>query len=294
MTGMRGLLQVAKIAVGVVPAMGLLLACTVQPPRIAQGTLPVAPAVTIQEREFAESIYTDLLEDYALIDDSRAYYLLLHQFTTLAGTAGVNPDDWRVYLFDAPDVVDIRAIPGNTLLVWSGLLDVVQSNDELAGLLACEVAHGLARHTDPVEFGIGSEMLFGMTDIAASVGIMVLTQGVVSVSGIGMTRWLYVEAADHDALDRVYSEQQREEMAEIALLLLSGAGYSDDGLLQFWMRADSDATLQDRLKRLQRKQTPAEHLALLQQAQSRIDDMEISVVDEAAGVARAYAGDPAL
>lgn len=282
-----------RLAAGMATAACLLLACTVQPPRNPQGTLPEATALTVQERELAEYIYSDLLEDYTLDESGAGYYRLLHQFSSLLMAAGVNPDDWRVYLFDAPDVVDIRAIPGNTLLVWSGVFGVVQSDDELAGLLACEVAHGLARHTDPVEFGLGSELLFGMSDIAASVGIMVLTQGVVAVSGMGMTRWLYVEAADHDALDRVYSEQQREEMAEIALLLLAGAGYSSAGLLQFWQRAGTEATRPASLERLQRKQSPAEHVALLQQAQSRLDAMRPeAAVDN--GVAQAYPGEPAL
>jgi len=263
----------------------LLSACTVQQARIPAGALPQASTTTLLEEEHADSVLEDLREDHVVDDSSRNYYLLLDRFSRLAAGSGVNPDDWRIYLFDAPDVVDMRAIPGNTLFVWSGLFDVIETPDELSGLLACELAHGLARHTDPVEFGLG--------DIAASVGIMVLTQGMVAVSGTGMTRWLYVEATDLDELDRVYDQQQLEEMADIALLVMANAGYAPDGLLGFWQRAAADPALEKRLQRLHRKLPPAERIALLESAMSRqVMQPASEVVDDE--VADAYPGSPWL
>lgn len=258
-------LQLQQLAV-ILTGLSLLIACTVQPARIPSGSIPVPAVPTVLVEEHVDEVIEDLSEDYVLDDSSRDYYELLHLFTQLAVASGTSPDDWQVYLFDAPDIVDVRAIQGNTILVWSGIFDVVDDEDELAGLLACEMAHGLARHTDPVEFNMGSELIFGVTDIAASIGIMLLTQGVVAVSGPGMTRWLYVEAADLDELDRVYDEQQIEEMAEIALLILASSEYMPAGLLQFWRRAVSDPGLSARLQRLSRDLSPGEHVAVLESA----------------------------
>lgn len=271
----------------------ILPACTVQPARIPAGTLPEASPATLLEEEHAEAVLEDLREDYEIDDSSRNYYLMLDQFSRLAAGSGLNPDDWRIYLFDAPDVIDLRAIPGNTLFVWSGLFEVIETPGELAGLLACELAHDLASHTDPVEFGLGSELMFGFTDIAASVGIMVLTQGMVAVSGTGMTRWLYVEATDLDELDRVYNQQQVEEMADIALLILGNAGYPPEGLLGFWQRAADDPELEKRLQRLHRKLPPGERVALLESALSRQLTVPVSeALDDE--VADAYPGSPWL
>lgn len=271
----------------------MLSACTVQPARIPAGTLPEASPATLLEEEHADAVLEDLREDYEIDDSSRNYYLLLDQFSRLAAGSGVNPDDWRIYLFDTPDVIDLRAIPGNTLFVWSGLFEVIETPGELAGLLACELAHDLASHTDPVEFGLGSELMFGFTDIAASVGIMVLTQGMVAVSGTGMTRWLYVEATDLDELDRVYNQQQVEEMADIALLILGNAGYPPEDLLGFWQRAADDPVLEKRLQRLHRKLPPGERAALLESAMSRQLTVPVgeALDDE---VADAYPGSPWL
>ena len=220
--------QLQQLAI-IISGLSVVVACTVQPARIPSGSIPVPATPTLLVEEHVDAVIDDLSGDYLLDDSSRGYYELLHLFAQLAVAAGTSPDDWQVYLFDAPDVIDVRAIQGNTILVWSGLFGVVGDQDELAGLLACEMAHGLARHTDPVEFNVGTELMFGVTDIAASIGIMLLTQGIVAVSGPGMTRWLYVEAADLDELDRVYNEQQVEEMAEICLLYTSDA--ADDSVL---------------------------------------------------------------
>jgi len=250
----------------IVLGLNLLIACTIQPARIPSGTIPMAVSPSVLEDEHVDQVISDLSEDHVLDDSSLHYYELLDMITRLAVAAGSNPDDWQVYLFDAPDITDVRAIQGNTIFVWSGIFDVVDSPDEFAGLLACEIAHGLARHTDPVEFNLGSELLFGVTDITASIGIMLLTQGVVAVSGVGMTRWLYVEATDLDELDRVYDEQQIEEMAEIALLILTSSNYAPEGVLQFWRRAESDPELGARLQRLSRNLSPGERVTILEAA----------------------------
>ena len=262
----------------IVSGLSLLIACTIQPARIPAGAIPIAVSPGVLEDEHTDEVINDLSEDYVLDDSSLHYYELLDLVTRLAVAAGSNPDDWQVFLFDAPDIVDVRAIQGNTIFVWSGVFDVVDSHDEFAGLLACEIAHGLARHTDPVEFNLASELLFGMTDITASIGIMLLTQGVVAVSGVGMTRWLYVEANDLDELDRVYDEQQIKEMAEIALLILANSDYSPEGLLHFWRRAESDPELRVYLQRLSRNLSPGERVAILEAAMRALQAEDFEAV----------------
>ena len=255
------LLRIALAWIGLI-----LTACTVQQARIPPGTIPAACIPTIEEEGRAEVIFLDLQEDYPLDVSSLHHEDLQGMFNKLAAAAGVNPANWNVYLFDDPDMVDVRAIRGNYIFVWSGVFDVIKGRDEIAGLLACEIAHALARHNEPVEFSMATEMLFGVTDMAASIGIMVLSQGALAVSGTGMSRWLYVEAADLDDLDRVYSEQQVQEMADIAINILANSEYSPDALLAFWKRADADGRLARRVKRLSRRISPDERVAVLETA----------------------------
>lgn len=253
-------------------ACSWLAACTVQQTRVEHGLIPASFAPSEEEEAGGEEVFTTLSEDYPVDNNSAQHEQLDNVFNRLAVAAAANPDDWQVLLLDAPDIVDVRAVQGNYIFVWSGVFDAIEDEDELAGLLACEMAHGLARHTDPVQFNMASELLFGITDVATSVGLIILTQGAVSVSGVGMTRWAYVEATDLDPVDRVYNKQQIEDMAEIAVLILDESGYSTDGLLQFWKRAGTDRAAEEKLERLIRKTPPQERVAILEAALAQLPE----------------------
>jgi predicted Zn-dependent protease len=244
----------------------LLSACTIQQPRLPPGTIPMAYVPTITEEDRAQEIFFDLKEDYALDVTSLHNDELQGMFNNLAAAAGIKAVNWNVHLFDDPKMVDVRAIRGNHIFIWSGVFDVVESKDEIAGLLACEIAHGLARHNHPVEFNMATEIMFGVTDVTASLGIMILSQGAIAVNGSGMSRWLYVQAADFDDLDRVYDEQQIQEMADIAVNILAYSDYSPAALLSFWKRAEADTNMQRRVKRLSRKVPPSERVTYLETA----------------------------
>jgi len=263
---MRKLIQQSRPVVSACIGLLFLSSCTVQQARISPGTLPMDYVPSVAEENRAEEIFIDLREDYTLDATSLHHDELQGMFNKLAAAVNINPVDWHVHLFDDPEMVDVRAIRGNYVFVWSGVFDVVEERDEIAGLLACEIAHGLARHNQPVEFSMAAEMLFGVTDMAASIGLLVLSQGAVAVSGTGMSRWLYIEAADLDDLDRVYNEQQVQEMADIALQILARSEYSPEALLAFWRRVVADDELQQRVKHLSRRISPAERVAVLEAA----------------------------
>src|SRR5688500_8678642 len=63
-----------------------------------------------------------------------------------AADALTDPDyDWEVAVLSSPKV-NAFALPGGKIAVFSGLLDVAGTDDQLAAVLGHEVAHVLARH----------------------------------------------------------------------------------------------------------------------------------------------------
>jgi hypothetical protein len=85
-----------------------------------------------------------------------------------------------------------------------------------------------------------------------------------------MTRWAYVEASDLDPVDRVYEQEQVEDMASIATTILRSSGYSPEALLAFWERAGSDPQLQKKVQRLSREMLPQERQAIFEAVMSDI------------------------
>ncbi len=241
-----------------------LNACTIKRGPVEKGTIPDLAAPSPAAEQYGKKLYVELLEDYKLDSEARKKDELKKIFDNLTLAAGADDLPWNVYIFNEPDVIDIRAVHGNYIFVWTGTFDAVDNDDELAGILACELAHALARHTDPVEFTLTSEVLFSVTELATSISLMVASHGMVAISGQGWMKWAYVEVTDLDPLDREYSEEHEREAASIALLILSRSKYSPNALLDLWKRIAADETLQARFERMSRDLSPQERAAMLE------------------------------
>jgi predicted Zn-dependent protease len=239
-------------------------ACTVKRAPFEHGTIPKLAAPTPAAEEFGKTLFTDLQSDYKLDSDNQKLDELTEIFNHLTQAAGADQLPWHIYLFSGPEIVDVRAVHGNFIFVWSGLLDAVEDEDEIAGVLAFELAHVLAHHTDPVQFTIASDVFFSITELATSIGIMIASQGTVAIGGHGWMKWAYVEVTDLDPLDRIYSEELELEAASIALLIISRTNYSPKALLNFWSRIAEDETLHAKFKRISRSLSPQERAAMLE------------------------------
>ena len=239
-------------------------ACTVKSDFIRSGTIPKLAIANAEAEEFGNALFQELREDYALDSDSQKHDQMVKVFDQLTKAAGVDHLPWHIYLLKASELIDIRAVYGNYIFVWSGLLDVVENDDELAGLLAFELSHALAYHTAPVEFTLASDVLFNLAEFATSLGLMVASQGVVVISGHGWMKLVYSEIADLDPLDREYSEEQERDAADIAFLIISRSQYSPQAILNFWKRVAEDESLHDKYERFSRSLSPRERAAMLE------------------------------
>ena len=239
-------------------------ACTVKRVPAQFGTIPKLAVPSPGAEEFGKALFQELRADYDLDSDNQKRDKLVEIFNQLTKAAEVDPLFWHIYLLNGPDIVDIRAVYGNYIFVWSGVLDAVENDDELAGLLACELSHTLTHQTDPVEFTIASDVLFSVAELATSLGIMVASQGAVAINGHGWMKWAYVEVADLDPLDLEYSQENEREAADIALLIISHSQYSPQALLNFWKRVAEDESLQIKYERFSRGLSPQERAAMIE------------------------------
>jgi len=240
-----------------------LFGCTLKREPVPKGTIPKRNTFNPAEENFGQKFYKNLSKKYKLNEDPGQLERMTAVFDRLVQVAEVDHLPWHLHLFDAPDIIDVRAVHGNRLFVWSGFLDTVENDDEVAGILACEIAHVLARHTEPVEFNIWSEIFFETTSLATSLGIMMASQGTVAIGGSGWMKWIYVEAADLDPLDREYDEALEMEATGIALLILARSEYDPTALQTFWKRIQKNPGLSKKAKGLYRDLKPKERIAML-------------------------------
>jgi predicted Zn-dependent protease len=95
--------------------------------------------------------------------------------------------------------VNAFCLPGGKVAVFTGLLRIVENEDQLATVLAHEIAHALAHHSNER-----------------------LTRE--QSGGVG---WLY---------NMAYDREQESEADHIGLFLMTFAGYNPDEALVFWQR----------------------------------------------------------
>lgn len=231
-------------------------ACTVKHRTIPPGKIPKIDTLAPQEAEFGKQVFEDLCDDHQLDVKNERYYQLVKVFDHLIQAAHVDHLPWQIHLFQDPDLADVRAVHGNYIFVWSGFLDIVENEDEIAAVVACEIAHVLARHTFPVQFTLWSDIFFDAAEIATSIAIMQLSQGIVAINGRGWMKWAYVEAADLDPLDREYSEADEREATMIAMQILDRSKYAPEAMLTFWQRVQQDESLQIKVQPLNRELAP--------------------------------------
>jgi predicted Zn-dependent protease len=254
-------------------------ACTVKRASVEPGTIPELAVPGSGDEQYGKALFEALCADYDLESNDQKSDRLVKVFDRLVKAAEVDHLPWHIYLLSGSEIVDVRAVHGNYIFVWSGVLDIVENDDELAGLLSCELAHTLAHHTDPVEFTLASDVLFSATELATSIGIMVASQGMVAIGGRGWMKWAYTELADLDPLDRKYSAEHEREAAAIAVLIISRADYSPQALVDFWKRIAEDEALCDRYERFSRDMSPQERVAMLQALLFKPSEVEKKLAD---------------
>jgi len=246
--------------------------CTVKHAPIQPGMIPKVSSPTPGETEYGQRLFKSLCEDHKLAGGHARYEELTAVFDHLVKTAEADHLAWQIYLFDEPEIVDVRAVHGNYIFVWSGFLDIVQSEDEIAGVLAGEMAHALARHTEPVQFTIMSDVFFSVAEMATSIAIMTASHGIVAISGQGWMKWAYVHAADLDPLDREYNEAYEKEATAIALLLVARSKYSPEAMIDLWKRLENTDAYPDKKIRLNRNIAPQQRVRMLQELMPQIPE----------------------
>lgn len=112
--------------------------------------------------------------------------------------------EWEFIVFDAPGQINAFAMPGGKVGVMSGLFDMVETQDELASVIAHEIAHVTARHTHERMSQAG--ILKAGSGIS-SLGTALATGGMVhiapSMSG-QLAAWDRAKEAEADRIGMMY------------------------------------------------------------------------------------------
>ncbi|KAG9038665.1 hypothetical protein FRB95_000255 [Tulasnella sp. JGI-2019a] len=134
-------------------------------------------------------------------------------------------EDWKVYVIDLPKV-NAFALPTREIFVYTGLVDLLDNDALLSGVIAHEVAHVTQRHA--VEnflnlAAIAFDCLRGIS-FAFTMSFPIVTDAAASVLNL-----------IHDTVaEKAYSRKLEMEADAVGLHFMSKAGYHPHALLDLW------------------------------------------------------------
>ncbi len=107
---------------------------------------PSAPAMTIkEERELGEKVLQEVKKRWSLVSDPAVNEYVNKMGRRILESLGTQPFQYQFYVINTPEI-NAFAVPGGKIFFNSGLILLVESESELAGVMAHEIGHIFARH----------------------------------------------------------------------------------------------------------------------------------------------------
>jgi predicted Zn-dependent protease len=131
--------------------------------------------------------------------------------------------NYHVKIIDAPDI-NAFSLPGGGLYIYRGLLDLLQGDDELAGVLGHEMAH--AAHHHVMQLTHEAEKIDTQTTVALLTLILAKVPAD-QVAGIGTT----LQYGQMAKLNNHFSENAERDADYTGMIYLTKAGYNPLGML---------------------------------------------------------------
>lgn len=129
--------------------------------------------------------------------------------------------EWDLQIIDDPETVNAWAMAGGKMALYTGLiLKIDPSDDELAQVLAHEIAHALAKHSAE-KMSVSAATNFGMQSVAIATG-----NSPVALQGSALIAALAVSLPN--------SRSMETEADRIGIELAAKAGFNPNAAVSLW------------------------------------------------------------
>lgn len=186
---------------------------------------PPAAALTVkEEKEMADEFLNTVFEYYDVIEDPMINDYIRELGKKLTRSVPPQALDFHFYVI-REDKFNAFAGPGGHIFVFSGLIEAMENENELAAILTHEMAHVSARHISDM---IEKSKKTSMTTLAGVIAGILIGLGGASAAGSALT---IGSVAAGQTMTLAYSRENEMQADRLGRKYLTGAGYDLYGLL---------------------------------------------------------------
>lgn len=196
------------------------------------GALPVSAITIKEEKELSKEFLELLRKQLTIIEDPVIVDYVNRVGRKILSILPEQPFEYQFYVVQQ-DVYNAFATPAGHIFIYSGLLAAMESEEELAGILAHEICHVLSRHiSEKIE---RSKKLSALSLAGMIAGILLGAAG----AGEAGQAMMIGSAAGTQSMMLAYSRADEEEADQIGLTTLYRAGYRGEGMVTMFEKIRS-------------------------------------------------------
>jgi len=187
---------------------------------------PVVRGITIKEEEdLSRQMMAAILKYYDVIDDPVVVNYVNDIGNRILATVPQQPFQYQFHVIK-DDVYNAFATPAGHIFVYTGLIEAMEEEEELAGILGHEIAHVYCRH---ISQKIERQKKMGWASLAGlATGILL---GVGGAGEAAQAVTMGSQAATQSA-ELAYGRDDEMQADQFGVDFITGAGYSPEGLLK--------------------------------------------------------------
>lgn len=213
-----------------------ITACAPQRAPIPPGVVPEQSEVSAEDEQYGHQVLNQLMERYELDNDDARINRVRDVADKLTAAKNPNGNPWHVYVLKDSNFKNAAATRGNYIFVWTGMLETVQNDDELATIIAHEIGHVLAGHTNPDPSEEVTRIIAGIAGEAT--GHVVAAQGTAGI--LASLAASLVKTSMEALLVNPSLKRQELEADQLGLFLMADAGFNPEAAVRFWERVQHD------------------------------------------------------
>jgi predicted Zn-dependent protease len=175
-----------------------------------------------QMAQLAASAWTDLKRQERVSNDPKYTSRMRRVAPRIIQAAGHNPAEWEAQVFDS-DQLNAFALPGGRIGFYTGILDIMENDAQIAAVMGHEVAHVNYNHAGE-RYSQSTLAATGMSVAQVATSGVENQNAIMQVLGLGAQLGVLLP----------YSRRHELEADRFGVRYMHRAGYDPNEAIRFW------------------------------------------------------------